>query len=118
MELLIEEKKSTNISYEDILKKMNLKIVDGKLSEYEPTKKNSYFYPQQNENKQVRFEEPKHQPMTRQQYREQYIKIVAQKINQKRRISQMKPKSLLFNNSNSYNYYNNNNMNTFFKLKF
>lgn len=114
MELLIEEKKTEKVSYEDILKKMNLKIVDGKLSEYEPSKKNSYFYPQQNENKQVRFEEPKSQLMTR----EQYINLLVQRINQKKRISQMKPKRLLFNNSNNYNYYKNSNMNTFFKLKF
>ena len=114
MELLIEEKKSEKVSYEDILKKMNLKIVDGKLSEYEPSKKNSYFYPQQNENKQVRFEEPKSQVMTR----EQYINLLVQRINQKKRISQMKPKRLLFNNSNNYNYNYNKNMNTFFKLKF
>jgi hypothetical protein len=110
MELLIEEKKTEKISYEDILKKMNLKIVDGKLSQYEPSKKNSYFYPQPNEYTQVN----KPQVMTR----EQYINLLVQRINQKKRISQMKPKRLLFNNSNSYNYYNNNNMNTFFKLKF
>lgn len=48
MELIIEEKKNQPISYEGILKNMNLKVVDGKLSQDEPKKKNVYFYPQDN----------------------------------------------------------------------
>jgi len=104
MELIIEEK----LSYEDILKKMNLKVVDGKLSEYEPAKKNSYFYPS---HKEVKFEEPK-KTITKQEY----VNYLIQKINQKKRISQIKPKRLLFNQPNIYSY-NHREPNTFFNLK-
>jgi len=43
MELIIEEKKNQPISYEGILKNMNLKVVDGKLSQDEPKKKMYIF---------------------------------------------------------------------------
>jgi len=104
MELIIEEK----LSYEDILKKMNLKVVDGKLSENEPSKKNSYFYPT---HKEVKVEEPK-KIITKQEY----VNYLIQKINQKKRISQIKPKRMLFNQPNIYSY-NHREPNTFFNLK-
>jgi hypothetical protein len=108
MELIIEEKKEEKLSYEDILKKMNLKVVDGKLSEYEPSKKNSYFYPS---NKQLKFEEPK-KIITKQEY----VNYLVQKINQKKRISQIKSKRMIFNQSNIH-FYNQYEPNTFFNLK-
>jgi hypothetical protein len=122
MELIIEEKKAQPISYEGILRNMNLKVVDGKLSQDEPIKKNVYFYPQEN-NKNIHSNysttkniqpnyfaaknpnyfaaknniapqaQPPRQLITPKQ---QYIKYLVHKINQKKRISQIKSKKMYF----------------------
>lgn len=92
MELIIEEKP---ISYEGILKKMNLKVVDGKLSQDQPIKKNVYFYPQDTFIEQA----PKVlQPPTTHLItpKQQIIKYLIHKINQKKRIAQMKSKKMVF----------------------
>ena len=104
MELIIEEKKAQPISYEGILKNMNLKVVDGKLSQDEPIKKNVYFYPQEN-NKNIHSNysttknniapqaQPPRQLFT---HKQKYIKYLFNKINQKKRISQIKSKKMYF----------------------
>jgi len=94
MELIIEEKRNQPISYEGILKNMNLKVVDGKLSQDQPTKKNVYFYPQENySSPKNNITQPTPQILTPKQ---QYMKYLIQKINQKKRISQIKSKSMYF----------------------
>ena len=98
MELIIEEKKQEPISYESILKKMNLKVVDGKLSQDQPTKKNVYFYPQENTyTNQIK---PNHIPPTPVQPfltpKQQYIKYLINKINQKKRIAKIKSTKMMF----------------------
>ena len=91
VELIIEEKP---ISYEGILKKMNLKVVDGKLSQDQPIKKNVYFYPQDNYIAQPqKVSKPLNSPMTPKQ---QIIKYLIHKINQKKRIAQIKSKKMYF----------------------
>jgi len=98
MELIIEEKKPEPISYESILKKMNLKVVDGKLSKDQPTKKNVYFYPEENKFSLPTYSQP--QPQVSNQPiltpKQQYIKYLIHKINQKKRIAQIKSKRMNF----------------------
>lgn len=89
MELKIEE-----ISYDSILKKMNLTVVDGKLAQYEPTKKNVYFHPEV-ENKIIE-QKTNIPPVNPQIQRQMYIKFLINKINQKKRIAKMKPKQMFF----------------------
>jgi hypothetical protein len=101
MELIIEEKKEQPISYEGILKNMNLKVIDGKLSQDQPIKKNVYFYPQENINLSNNCilhtnnvqSKPSNQLITPKQ---QYIRYLIQKINQKKRIRQIKSKNMYF----------------------
>ena len=99
MELIIEEKKNQPISYESILKNMNLKVVDGKLSQVQAIKKNVYFYPEDKNihsysnsisNKTTSSTIPSLTP------KQQYIKYLIQKINQKKRVSQIKSKKMYF----------------------
>jgi hypothetical protein len=84
------------------------KLIDGafngKLSQDEPIKKNVYFYPQEN-NKNIHSNysttknniapqaQPPRQLITPKQ---QYIKYLVNKINQKKRISQIKSKKMYF----------------------
>jgi hypothetical protein len=92
MELIIEEKP---ISYEGILKKMNLKVVDGKLSQDQPIKKNVYFYPQDSYIVQPqKVTKPLNSQITTS--KQQIIKYLIHKINQKKRISQIKSKKMVF----------------------
>jgi len=100
MELIIEEKANQPISYEGILKNMNLKVVDGKLSQDKPIKKNVYFYPQENDNPpSSTYSIPnKNTSSTIQTLtpKQQYIKFLIQRINQKKRVSQIKSKKMKF----------------------
>jgi|LauGreDrversion4_1035100.scaffolds.fasta_scaffold00112_14 hypothetical protein len=98
MELIIEEKKIQPVSYEGILKNMNLKVIDGKLSQDNPIKKNVYFYPQElnispSETNSNKNNSSRIQPLT---LKQQYIKYLVQKINQKKRVSQIKSKKMYF----------------------
>ena len=98
MELIIEEKKIQPVSYEGILKNMNLKVKDGKLSQDKPIKKNVYFYPQElnissSESIPIKNISSITQPLTPKQ---QYIRYLVQKINQKKRVSQIKSKNMYF----------------------
>ena len=98
MELIIEEKKPEPVSYESILKKMNLKVIDGKLSQDQPIKKNVYFYPQENKTyyppPQQLPQQPQPPPLLTP--KQQYIKYLVHKINQKKRIAQIKSKRMFF----------------------
>ena len=82
MELIIEDKKKIPISYEEILKNMNLKVVNGKLSQDQPTKKNVYFYPEENKvlPNNTNILEKKNIPI---QFtpKQQYIRYLINKIN-------------------------------------
>jgi hypothetical protein len=98
MELIIEEKKIQPVSYEGILKNMNLKVIDGKLSQDKPIKKNVYFYPQElnispSESNPIKNNSSRIQALTPKQ---QYIRYLVQKINQKKRVSQIKSKNMYF----------------------
>lgn len=100
MELIIEEKKNQPISYEGILKNMNLKVIDGKLSQDQPLKKNVYFYPQDNY-KNIHSNpilqnniQPRQPPFITP--KQQYIRHLIHKINQKKRVSQIKSKKMYF----------------------
>jgi hypothetical protein len=98
MELIIEEKKPEPISYESILKKMNLKVIDGKLSQDQPAKKNVYFYPQENKinpsQQNIQTQNTPQQPLLT--VKQQYMKYLIHKINQKKRIAQIKSKRMFF----------------------
>jgi len=98
MELIIEEKKTEPISYESILKKMNLKVIDGKLSQDQPAKKNVYFYPQENKiyppQQHIQPSNTQQQPLLTP--KQQYMKYLIYKINQKKRIAQIKSKRMFF----------------------
>ena len=100
MELIIEEKANQPISYEGILKNMNLKVVDGKLSQDKPIKKNVYFYPQENDKTpSSTYSIPnKNTSSTIQTLtpKQQYINFLIQRINQKKRVSQIKSKKMKF----------------------
>lgn len=139
--------KTKKMTYDDILSSLNLVVSSDGVLQYmnvksdkmnnlvedkqaikkvvtndkiDPYVKNSFIYNKYfKDYKDELVNEAPRIPLTQEEYKKMVVENLINKIHQKKRISQIKSKKLLFNNNNSTNipvYANRNNLNRLFKF--